>query len=128
MIRLEYIELSALQHKRTMNRSERMKDAQLEKLTLKELTDLRERVAKMIVHKQDTEKASLKDELIQRALDAGFNIVDLLPAGRKSVKSKGSSGALYRNPEDPTSTWSGRGRKPKWLSEAGGDIERFRVR
>lgn len=105
-----------------------MKDSQLEKLSLKELTDLRERVAKMIVYKQDTEKASLKDELIQRALDAGFSIGDLFPGGRKGVKSKGASGALYRNPDDPSSTWSGRGRKPKWLSEASGDIERFRVR
>ena len=106
-----------------------MKDSQLEKLSLKELTDLRDRVAKMIIYKQDTEKASLKDELIARAQEAGFNITDLFPAGRKGVaKSKGSSGSLYRNPDDPSLTWSGRGRKPKWLSESGSDIERFRVR
>ena len=108
-----------------------MKDSQLEKLTLKELTDLRDRVAKMIIYKQDTEKASLKDELIARAQEAGFNITDLFPAGSRkggAAKSKGSSGSLYRNPEDPNLTWSGRGRKPKWLSEEGGDIERFRVR
>jgi DNA-binding protein H-NS len=107
-----------------------MKDSQLEKLSLKELTDLRDRVAKMIIYKQDTEKASLKDELIARAQEAGFNIADLFPVGRKggSGKSKSTSGALYRNPDDPTQTWSVRGRKPKWLSEATGDIERFRVR
>ena len=105
-----------------------MKDSQLEKLNLKELTDLRDRVGKMIVYKQESEKASLKDELIARAQEAGFNIGDLFPGGRKGVKAKGSSGALYRNPDDPMSTWSGRGRKPKWLSEATGDIERFRVR
>ncbi len=107
-----------------------MKDSQLEKLSLKELTDLRDRVAKMIIYKQDTEKASLKDELIARAQEAGFNITDLFPAGSRkgAAKSKGSSGSLYRNPDDPALTWSGRGRKPKWLSEAGGDIERFRVR
>lgn len=105
-----------------------MKDSQLEKLSLRELNDLRDRVAKMIVYKQETEKASLKDELIARALEAGFNIADLFPAGRRGPKGKGASGATYRNPEDPSQTWSGRGRKPKWLSEAGGDVERFRVR
>ena len=106
-----------------------MKDSQLEKLSLKELNDLRERVGKMIVHKQDSEKNALKEELMARAQEAGFNIGDLFPAGgRKGPKTKGSSGALYRNPDDPTATWSGRGRKPKWLSEAGGDIERFRLR
>lgn len=104
-----------------------MKDSQLEKMSLKELTDLRERVAKMIVVKQETERASLKDELIARAQEAGFNISDLFGGGRKG-KSKGASGALYRNPDNPTQTWSGRGRKPKWLSEASGDVERFRVR
>lgn len=105
-----------------------MKDSQLEKLSLKELTDLRDRVAKMIVFKQESERANLKEELIARAQEAGFNISDLFPVGRKAPKVKGSSGALYRNPDDASQTWSGRGRKPKWLSEAGGDIERFRVR
>jgi DNA-binding protein H-NS len=105
-----------------------MKDSQLEKLGLKDLMDLRDRVARMIVQKQETEKASLKDELIARAQEAGFNIADLFPTGRKAGKAKGLSGALYRNPDDPSQTWSGRGRKPKWLSEASGDIERFRIR
>jgi DNA-binding protein H-NS len=105
-----------------------MKDSQLEKLTLKELTDLRERVGKMITSKQESERASLKDELIARAQEAGFAITDLFPAGRKAAKTKGSSGALYRNPDDSSQTWSGRGRKPNWLNEAGGDIERFRIR
>lgn len=82
----------------------------------------------MMVYKQESERASIKEELIARAQEAGFNIGDLFPTGRKGAKTKGSSGALYRNPEDSSMTWSGRGRKPKWLSEAGGDIERFRVR
>ncbi len=105
-----------------------MKDSQLEKMSLKELTDLRERVGKMMIVRQHSEKANLKEELIARAQEAGFNIGDLFPLGRKVAKSKGSSGSLYRNPDDPTMTWSGRGRKPKWLSTATGDIERFRVR
>jgi DNA-binding protein H-NS len=105
-----------------------MKDSQLEKMSIKELTDLRERVAKMIVSKQESERMTTKDELIALAQERGFTISDLFPTGRKGGKSKGSSGSLYRNPDDPSQTWPGRGRKPKWLAEAGGDIERFRVR
>lgn len=105
-----------------------MKDSQLEKMSLKDLNDLRERVGKMIVQKQQSEKANLKEELVALAQAAGFNIGDLFPLGRKGAKAKGASGSLYRNPDDPSKTWSGRGRKPKWLSTATGDIERFRVR
>ena len=105
-----------------------MKDSQLEKLSVKDLMDLRDRVGRMIVHRQESERSNLKEELIARVQEAGFQIGDLFPSGRKGAKSKGSSGSLYRNPEDPSMTWSGRGRKPKWLSEATGDIERFRVR
>ena len=33
----------------------------------------------------------------------------------------------YRNPKDPSQTWTGRGRRPTWIVEAGGNIERFLI-
>jgi len=105
-----------------------MKDSQLEKLSLKELTELRERLGKHIASRQESEKTTLKEELMMRAQEAGFSITDLFPTGRKTSKGKGSSGTMYRNPDNPSQTWPGRGRKPKWLAAAGDDIERFKVR
>lgn len=34
--------------------------------------------------------------------------------------------AKYRNPADPTQTWTGRGKKPAWMAEAE-DVEAFRI-
>nr|WP_219634254.1 H-NS histone family protein [Stenotrophomonas maltophilia] len=37
--------------------------------------------------------------------------------GRKPAKSAGSKVApKYRNPANPSETWSGRGRQPRWLA------------
>jgi DNA-binding protein H-NS len=48
--------------------------------------------------------------------------------GRGKGRGKSLAGVRFRHPDNSSLTWSGRGRKPKWLVEAGGDPERFRVR
>lgn len=41
------------------------------------------------------------------------------PKSRSPAAAKpDASDAKYRNPDDPSQTWSGRGRRPRWLSEA----------
>ena len=105
-----------------------MKDTQLDKMSLKELVDLRERLAKAIVERQNQEKVELKQRIANLAQDAGFSINELFAGGgRRGAKGKATSGAKYQHPDNPSLTWSGRGRKPNWLSQAGGDPERFRV-
>jgi DNA-binding protein H-NS len=39
--------------------------------------------------------------------------------------------AKYANPDDPSETWTGRGRKPRWLAaklKDGGKIEKFLIK
>ncbi|MEQ5871174.1 H-NS histone family protein [Sagittula sp. NFXS13] len=48
------------------------------------------------------------------AKEYGFSLDEVLQSGTKA--SKGAP--KYVNPEDPTQTWTGRGRKPNWLIEA----------
>ncbi|MCB1548385.1 MAG: H-NS histone family protein [Hyphomicrobiaceae bacterium] len=106
-----------------------MKDSQLEKLNVKELLDLRERLDDMIASKQDREKADLKARFENMAKEAGLSLGEIVGGrGRKAGRSKSAAGVKYQHNDNPALTWSGRGRKPKWLSEATGDIERFRVR
>ena len=36
----------------------------------------------------------------------------------------------FRNPRDPSDTWSGRGKQPRWVTEllvAGRDLDEFRI-
>ena len=49
---------------------------------------------------------------------------------RKRGKKAAKKSAPYQNPENPSETWAGRGRKPNWLEEklaAGAKLEDFEV-
>jgi DNA-binding protein H-NS len=103
-----------------------MKDTQLEKMSVKELRDLRTRIDSMIVARQAKDKAELKQKMMALAEEAGLSIDDVLGGIRKAGRGKGSVAVKYRHPENSTMTWTGRGRRPKWL-EGISNIEKFRV-
>lgn len=105
-----------------------MKDAALEKLSVKELVDLQRKVESMIVVRQDRERVELREKIQAMAKEHGFEVSELFAGRAKGGRGKAGGVVKYRNPDDATQTWSGRGRKPKWISEAGGDVERFRVK
>lgn len=109
-----------------------MKESQLEKMSVNELIDLKARVEAMIVTKKDRRRAELKEKLANLAKEEGYSIAELYNGGgaRKSVRGGRAAGttAKYQHPDNPAMTWSGRGRKPNWVKDLGGDIERFRVR
>lgn len=108
-----------------------MKDSQLEKMSIEDLRDLVDRAQAQITAKQQQAKIEMRERFAKEAQAAGFSIADLIPGGRKggkSGKARSNGTALFQHPDNPSLTWGGRGRKPKWLSEAGANIERFRVR
>ncbi|UGB45437.1 H-NS histone family protein [Frateuria edaphi] len=51
---------------------------------------------------------------------AGLTIDDVYPrrGGQGGKGPKAAVAPKYRNPENPAQTWSGRGKRPLWLSEA----------
>lgn len=96
---------------------------QLERMSLKELRLLEERVRAAIVAREQQDKTELRNKVIALAEKAGVTVAELFGRGRK----RRSAGVKYRHPKNPSLTWSGRGRHPNWIVEAGGNIERFRV-
>lgn len=102
-----------------------MKNTRLEKMKLKDLQDLKQRVESAIVACQERERVELKQKMAAMAAQAGFSLSELV--GGRMGKKRGPVPVKYRHPDDASMTWTGRGRKPKWLVAAGGNIERFRV-
>lgn len=88
----------------------------LNALSLKELKDLQSQVAKAIAGYEDRRKKELLAELDEIAKAKGFSLAELTGAtvGRK----RSPSVAKYANPANRADTWSGRGRKPRWFTEA----------
>lgn len=107
-----------------------MKDAVLDKMNVKELIDLKRKVEAMIVVKQDRERIEVRDKIQALAKEHGFEVSELFTGRGKGAGARGKSSGVvkYRNLDDSGQTWSGRGRKPNWINDAGGDPERFRVK
>lgn len=85
-------------------------------LSLKELKDLQAQVARAIASYEDRRKKEAVAELEDRARQMGFTLAELL--GAAPVRKRAPASAKYANPANPSETWSGRGRKPRWFEAA----------
>ncbi|MEN2495324.1 MAG: Trans-acting regulatory protein HvrA [Hyphomicrobiaceae bacterium hypho_1] len=101
----------------------------LEKMSLKDLLELEIKVQLAIETAKDTQRIELKQRIEEIASDSGFSIEELFSHGRPSLKGR-TVAPKYINPDNRSETWTGRGRKPKWLVaklENGAAIEEFAI-
>ena len=91
----------------------------LSKLSGQELRQLQRDIDKEIAGRRKEEQKQAKRELKEVADKYGFALDDLLKGSTSGSKkgSRGSSTVRFRHPDDPSKTWSGRGRKPIWIKE-----------
>ncbi|MFN3275596.1 MAG: H-NS family nucleoid-associated regulatory protein [Paracoccus sp. (in: a-proteobacteria)] len=85
-----------------------------EKMSLKELRDLRAKLDRAISTYEDRRRREAMSAVEDAARAHGFNLAEL--TGAKTRKT-GSVAPKYANPQDSTMTWTGRGRKPRWVQE-----------
>lgn len=84
-------------------------------MSLKELRDLRTKLDRAINSYEDRKRREAMHAIEEAAREHGFNLAEL--TGTK-IKRVGSVAPKYVNPEDPTMTWTGRGRKPRWVHDS----------
>ena len=91
-------------------------DIDLNSLSLKELKDLQLQIAKAISGYEERRRREAVVALEEKAREMGFSLAELTgaPQARKTFLSV----AKYANPANKSNTWSGRGRKPRWFSDA----------
>ena len=102
----------------------------LEKMDKKELQEeLKERksavreVEKAIDQYDETKKSEAREKLAATAAEMGYTVEELL-GGTRGSKPRAKGTAKYRHPENPSKTWTGKGRRPEWFKDhvaAGGD-------
>ena len=109
-----------------------MASVNVDKMSLKELLDLEAKIEKAIASARDRERAEIKQKIEAIVQTSGFSLSDLFGVGRPASSTKGRSVAVkFINPENRSETWTGRGRKPRWLTaklDKGAKMEDFAVR
>lgn len=102
----------------------------LDQMSYAELKAIAPMVAMKIAEREKAERETVKAELAELAKSKGFEMSDLFGNASKTTKERKSVPPKYRNPADATQTWTGRGRKPKWVVEelaTGSNLEDFLI-
>jgi len=100
---------------------------ELHTLSLDELKKLKRDVEKAITSFEERRLLEARKKLEDYAKEIGVDLSEIVGM-KKTIKSVNPP--KYRHPEDSTLTWTGRGRKPKWVVEAldaGKDLESFAI-
>jgi DNA-binding protein H-NS len=71
-----------------------------------------------------------REQILHIARSAGISVEDLLSTKAPKIRKQSTVKVKYRNPDDPTQQWSGRGRQPAWVKdwiESGKSLEEARA-
>jgi DNA-binding protein H-NS len=109
----------------------------LNAMSLDELWELHESVSSVLSTRMLAEKEELENRLAQLNRGSQTTVVSGAEWGarlREESRERRKYPQVfpkYQNPSDPTETWAGRGKQPRWLVsalKAGGKIDDFRIR
>ena len=78
-----------------------------------------------IERRKELDKTEFREKVISLATELGVPMEEVLLTPLRKVPN-----IKYRNPDNPTQGWSGRGRKPNWLLaliETGKSIDEFEI-
>jgi DNA-binding protein H-NS len=103
-----------------------MERSDVEILSTEELWILHQKVTTTLKAKIIAEKKVLEDRLSQ--LNGRFRVEQTSKTPKR--RSYPTVFPKFRNPEQPSETWTGRGKKPRWLTaqlKSGKQINDFRI-
>jgi DNA-binding protein H-NS len=103
-----------------------MKRNDLESLSIDELCVFRKDVATALAAKLVAEKRELENRLIQLTRQTQVDQI----GDRPKRRSYPAVFPKYRNPNQPSETWAGRGKQPRWLAaelKSGKRLDDFRL-
>jgi DNA-binding protein H-NS len=96
----------------------KVENVDLQKLDLDELKKLQKDVEKAIREYETRRRQEAVAAADAAARERGFSLSELVGATPKSKSKAPINPPKYRHPENPELTWTGRGRKPNWITQA----------
>jgi DNA-binding protein H-NS len=104
-----------------------MKQSELNSMSTDQLWELHESVTQLLTVRITADKRELEKRLQKLASGARVRAAEASHRGRRPYPRVLPK---YRNPEEPSESWSGRGKKPRWLAaqlRSGHRLEEFEI-
>jgi DNA-binding protein H-NS len=89
----------------------------LENMSLDDLKRLSRDVEKAIASFEERKRKEARKALEKVAREFGLSVEEVVGNPKPPARAS-KSAAKYRNPANPSDTWSGRGRQPGWYKDA----------
>ncbi len=87
----------------------------LSNLSLAQLRQLQADISKQMKTREQAELTSAREQILAIAQSIGVSVKDLVGTG---IRAKtGTVAVRYRNPNNASQQWTGRGRQPNWVKE-----------
>ena len=87
----------------------------LSQLSLADLRQLQEDIKKQMKSREQAELNSAREQILAIAQSVGVSLKELVGTG---IRAKTNTvAARYRNPNNSSQQWTGRGRQPNWVKE-----------
>jgi DNA-binding protein H-NS len=105
----------------------------LSNLSLGDLRNLQEQIKQEMKKREHQEVQKAREQILAIAQSVGMPLKDLISTGGRGAKATANPGSVavrFRNPEDASQQWTGRGRQPKWVKEwveGGKSLDKLRV-
>ncbi|MFM9435056.1 DNA-binding protein H-NS [Janthinobacterium sp. CG_23.3] len=100
----------------------------LSNMSAPELRNLQDKIKQEMKKREHRDIAKAREQILAIAQSVGIPLKELVASG---VRAKtGSVAVRYRNPDDESQQWTGRGRQPKWVkqwTDSGKSIDLLRV-
>lgn len=94
------------------------KKEELSALSIEQLALKKQELDAEIALRGEQELERLKEQMILIAHALGYDAKDLFPQKpEKKERKKREAKIKYQHPENPTLTWTGRGKPPAWMQE-----------
>ena len=104
----------------------------ISQFSISDLKSLLAEIPNEIKRREKSEKKRIRKELEVLAAQSGFSLKEIMDETTlDSSEKKRVVAAKYRHPQDSNLQWSGRGRKPHWVSDFignGGKMEDLAVK
>jgi DNA-binding protein H-NS len=105
----------------------------LSNMSLGDLRNLQEQIKQEMKKREHQEVQKAREQILAIAQSVGVPLKDLISTGGRGAAKTANPGSVavrYRNPDNASQQWTGRGRQPKWVKEwveGGNSLDKLRV-